>query len=363
VNFHPAADLFPMMSDEEFAGLCADINTNGLLEHIRVDSKSQTIIDGRNRYKACLKLGVEPKYEWWDGDDPYSYVASMNLHRRHLETGQKAAIGALIAEEKYKAEAAKRQVALAGTRKPDLVAILPQGQEDIGRSRELAAKEVGVSARYVGEAERIKRESPQTFEKLLTGAVTLPQAKRELDLGQREARLTTPGAFPEGKFRVIYADPPWQYSHEMTPSYGAVKYHYSQMDTTAIATLPISDLASDDAVLFLWVTSPKLEECFRVINAWGFKYKASFVWDKVKHNWGHYNSVRHEMLLICTRGSCTPDVPDLVDSVVSIERSDKHSEKPAYFRELIDKLYPHGPRLELFAREAAENWEVWGNEC
>jgi hypothetical protein len=65
-----------------------------------------------------------------------------------------------------------------------------------------------------------------------------------------------------------------------------------------------------------------------VIEAWGFTYKTSFVWDKVRHNYGHYNSVRHELLLVCTRGSCTPDEPTpMPDSVVVEERSDVHSER------------------------------------
>ncbi len=109
------------------------------------------------------------------------------------------------------------------------------------------------------------------------------------------------------------------------------------------------------------MTSPFLEKSFKVINSWGFKYKTSFVWDKIKHNFGHYNSVRHEFLLIAIKGSCTPDIKDLHDSVVSITRSGKHSEKPSYFRELIEKMY-EGKRIELFSRSEYDGWDVWGNE-
>ena len=122
----------------------------------------------------------------------------------------------------------------------------------------------------------------------------------------------------------------------------------------------LGSILEDDAVLFLWVTSPFLESCFKVIKAWGFKYKTSFVWDKVKHNFGHYNSVRHEFLLVCTRGSCTPNVQKLFDSVQVIERNGRHSEKPEEFREIIDTLYPHGKRLEMFARTRVEGWDAWG---
>jgi N6-adenosine-specific RNA methylase IME4 len=77
---------------------------------------------------------------------------------------------------------------------------------------------------------------------------------------------------------------------------------------------------------------------------------------------GHYNSVRHEILLICTKGSCTPQNVKLFDSVQSIERTE-HSVKPEAFREIIDTLYPHGKRIELFARRSLPGeWKGWGNE-
>ncbi len=158
---------------------------------------------------------------------------------------------------------------------------------------------------------------------------------------------------------MIYADPPWSYNDKQDTVYhgGAVK-HYPTMPLEDICALPIP--AEKDAVLFLWTTSPMLEDAFKVINAWGFKYKSSFIWDKVATAMGNYNSVRHEFLLICVRGSCVPDVPKRLDSVVSIERT-VHSRKPEEFRQIIDTLYPVGERLEMFARESAEGWDVWGN--
>jgi len=166
---------------------------------------------------------------------------------------------------------------------------------------------------------------------------------------------------PNGKFRVIYADPPWKYSNSMPEYFSEQANHYQLMSVDEIAAMDIKSLVEDNAVLFLWVTSPILRESFKVIDAWGFEYKSSFVWDKIKHNMGHYNSVRHEFLLICTRGSCTPDNIKLFDSVQSIERTE-HSEKPQFFREIIDTLYTHGRKIELFARKKVEGWEAFGNE-
>ena len=99
-----------------------------------------------------------------------------------------------------------------------------------------------------------------------------------------------------------------------------------------------------------------------LVKSWGFKYKTQFVWDKVKHNMGHYNSVRHELLLIATKGKCTPDNVQLFDSVQTIERTEKHSEKPDEFRSIIETLYTYGNKIELFARTKIDGWEVFGNE-
>lgn len=168
------------------------------------------------------------------------------------------------------------------------------------------------------------------------------------------------------KYAVIYADPPWQYSsgdqHSTEEQDTVLGDHYPSMSLGEICQLPQANLAATDCVLFLWCTSPTLEEAFQVINAWGFNYKASMVWDKVAHNVGHYVSVRHELLLIATKGQ-PPKVPKLVDSVYMEERTE-HSRKPEYFRDLIDELYPSGTRLEMFARgELPEHWQGWGNEC
>ena len=168
---------------------------------------------------------------------------------------------------------------------------------------------------------------------------------------------------PDGKYNVIYADPPWKYSDKLIEGYGAAEHHYPAMSIEELCALDVKSKVASDAVLFLWVTSPFLDECWPVIKAWGFEYKSSFVWDKVKHNYGHYNSVRHELLLICTRGSCLPESRTLHDSVISKERSPKHSEKPEYFRSLICSMYPNGKKLELFGRKKVNGWTVYGNEA
>lgn len=169
------------------------------------------------------------------------------------------------------------------------------------------------------------------------------------------------------KYRVVYADPPWYYGNDISKAKSGSSYtrpedHYPTMKTSEICDLPVRDIVEDNAVLFIWVTSPLLEESFSVVNAWGFTYKTSFVWDKVGHNFGHYNSVRHEFLLICTKGSCTPDNKKLIDSVQTIEKSRTHSEKPVAFYEIIESMYTQGGKIELFARSKREGWDSFGNQ-
>lgn len=166
------------------------------------------------------------------------------------------------------------------------------------------------------------------------------------------------------KFRVIYADPAWSYNDKQnTPNLGGAEKHYGTMSNNDIYNLPVNNITEKDAVLFLWVTSPLLKEGMQTINSWGFNYKTSFIWDKVRHNMGHYNSVRHEFLLVATKGNCTPDNKKLHNSVQRIEKSDRHSEKPIEFLDIIDELYSYGNKIELFCRDIKkQNWYGWGNE-
>ena len=364
-EFHPAAMLLPLLDGEEYERLRADIAANGQIEPIWLHPDGR-ILDGRNRYIACRDLGIAPRFRQWDGrGSAVGFALSLNLHRRHLNSSQQAAVAVATAEfvEALEREARERQAhgqTAPGQALPQFIA----EASDAGEAREKLADLFDTNRQYISDAKRLAVDAPDLFEQVRAGEMSIPQAKREAVTRQR--RETPP--LPTGnKYRVLYADPPWRYGNSgiigATDHYGHTGRHYPSLSIDELCALPVGELADDDAVLFLWVTSPLLAECFAVIRAWGFAYKTSFIWDKVRHNFGHYNSVRHELLLVCTRGRATPDTPTLYDSVQTIERSNTHSEKPAAFRDIIDDLYPHGRRLELFARTvAAGNWEVWGNE-
>jgi N6-adenosine-specific RNA methylase IME4/ParB-like chromosome segregation protein Spo0J len=379
MEFHPVANIFPLMEGADFDALVNDIATHGQREAIV--TYEDMILDGRNRYRACERIGLKPVIRAWEGGaSAVEYVVSLNLHRRHLNESQKDMVAARIANMQH-----------GGDRKSDQAANLPL---DHGVSQAAAAAVVGAKERGVHSAAKVLREAePEMVSAVEQGKLSVSVAAKLADaepnfqrsvvdkvnagtkpqeaIRQTKAEQITsrPITQPTGKYRVLYADPPWSYTDALTisnnggatESYGPAVAHYPALSIAELCALPIKDLAESDAVLFLWVTSPILEEAFQVVNAWGFRYKTSFVWDKIKHNMGHYNSVRHEFLLVCTRGSCQPDVRQLFDSVVTEERTE-HSVKPETFRTIIDTIYPHGARIELFARRQVPGWTTWGNE-
>ena len=170
---HPAAKIFPMMSQAELQQMAEDIKEKGLV--VPIELFEGKIVDGRNREAACKLAGVEPEYTEIELDvDPISYVMTLNFHRRQLTASQKAAVAVEI--EAIEARAAKeRQV-----RKPaDSVPAKMPGQK--GDARDKAADKVGVSPRYISDAKKLKAEAPEVFEELKSGEITMPQAKRKLD--------------------------------------------------------------------------------------------------------------------------------------------------------------------------------------
>ena len=168
------------------------------------------------------------------------------------------------------------------------------------------------------------------------------------------------------RYSVIYADPPYQYSNKGVQ--GAAENHYPTMSIEEICTLPIADIAAKDSVLFLWVTFPMLPEALRVISAWGFKFKTvAFVWlklNKKAKTWlyglGFWTRSNAEICLLATRGH--PKRQDKGIHQFIISPVEAHSKKPDEARDKIVRLMGDLPRVELFARQQAPGWDVWGNE-
>jgi N6-adenosine-specific RNA methylase IME4 len=192
----------------------------------------------------------------------------------------------------------------------------------------------------------------------------LRQAIRDYE---RNARLIEKGAdlhtaeldtLPAGIYRVIYADPPWRYDN--TGFDQSAAEHYPTMSTDELLDLPVGRLAAEPCAIYLWATVPLMPEAFQVMNAWGFEYRTHRIWVKNKApSMGWWLRTNHEVLLVgTTNGNAHPS--ERVESVVA-ESVERHSQKPAVFREDIARCHD-GPRVELFARDRAEGWDSWGNE-
>jgi len=376
--------LIPPLSGDEFRQLEENILNEGIREKIIL--WQGMIIDGHNRYEIAQKHGLEFKTtekEFSDRDAVKIWIIKNQFGRRNLSAYDRSRL-ALELEPLIAGKARERQKGGQG----GVLLSQKSVEAKIDTQKEIAGL-AGVSHDTIAKVKTIEQKAaPEIKEKLSSGEVSINQAYKEIKQAEKKQELEQKKQEyaervqeisllkderkidlfdTDKKFRIIYADPPWSYNDKCeagaVQSGGVEVRHYDVMSIDQLCDLPVEEITEKNSVLFMWVTSPLLDECFDVIKSWGFKYKASFVWDKVSHNMGHYNSVRHEFLLICTKGSCLPDEKKLIDSVQSIEKTNKHSQKPIEFMNIIDELYTHGDRIELFCREAQkENWFFWGNE-
>jgi len=134
------------------------------------------------------------------------------------------------------------------------------------------------------------------------------------------------------------------------------------MSTEDICAMPVKDIAANDAALFLWTTNAHKAKAFKVIDAWGFAYRSSIIWDKEKVSLGYYVRNQHEELLIAIRGNLSkPSYDARVPSVLNVPKRE-HSRKPDEVYTIIERMYPNLPKLELFARQKRDGWASWGNE-
>ena len=176
------------------------------------------------------------------------------------------------------------------------------------------------------------------------------------------------------KYNIIYADPPWSFSSKELQKYGGERFtsiekHYKTQSKDWIKKLPVSTIAEDDCALFMWTTDAHMKEAIETIEAWGFKYvTVAFVWEKLTTkgntvcNLGAWTMKNYELCLFATRGAMLKHkkVNNIMQKVAA-ERT-KHSKKPHKVRENIELLFGNLPRIELFARNKSEGWDVWGNE-
>lgn len=171
------------------------------------------------------------------------------------------------------------------------------------------------------------------------------------------------------KYKIIYADPPWQYRVYSKKGQGrSAENHYHTMNIKDIMALPVDKIADKDCILFLWITFPCLKEGIEVMERWGFKYKTcGFNWvkrNKKKNTYfmglGFWTRSNSEVCLIGTKGQ--PKRVSKSVSQICDARIMEHSKKPAEIRERIVELCGELPRIELFARDKVKGWDSLGDE-
>jgi N6-adenosine-specific RNA methylase IME4 len=376
-EFHPLANIFPLVEGVEFDDLVADIGAHGLREPIVLFEDK--VLDGRNRLRACEAAGVGPTFTVYTGDDPVSYVVSLNLRRRHLDESQRAMVAAKLATLKD----GQRADLVEGLPIGRASALLNVGERSVARAREVqehgaselvhaveqGAVSVSAAAAIASQSIEEQREILALVEPklILKAAQKINARKAEKRHAERIARLVTVSnnnsPLPsDRRYPVVYCDPPWRRPDGTSTPNREIENHYPTLTTEEICALPVGALATDDAVLFLWSVAPNLPEALQVMAAWGFEYATSVVWVKHAVGTGHWVRNRHELLLIGRRGDMPHPAPAARrDSVIEAPRRE-HSRKPDEAYEMIEQMYPELPKIELFARSARPGWDVWGNE-
>ncbi len=174
---------------------------------------------------------------------------------------------------------------------------------------------------------------------------------------------------PDGRYDIIYADPPWDYKGQLqhagagSSDTGGAARHYSTVTLDDLKCLDVRSIAADDCLLFMWSSSPHLDQAIDLGKTWGFAWATvGFVWNKQRVNPGFYTMSQCELCLIFKYGKIpTPRGARNVRQLVS-ERRGKHSAKPEEVRARIEEMFPNQSKIELFARCRADGWAAWGHE-
>lgn len=240
----------------------------------------------------------------------------------------------------------------------------------------LKLADLGLDYRQSHEFQRLARHDWADYDTIFREELAKADGGQEISTAEalricrsfcRPGEPTWPEA-PPGVFDIVYADPPWQYDFAQAPESGllssgrSIEQQYPTASVEELCAMPLPAVA-EDAMLFLWATSPKLAEALRVLEAWGFTYRTNMVWVKDRIGMGYYARQRHELLLIAKRGDYpAPAEHTRPDSVLEAPRGE-HSAKPREVYGLLQSMYPEGRFLELFSRgDVPAGWTGWGNE-
>lgn len=366
--------LIPALSAEEYGQLEENILHDGIRDALIV--WDGILLDGHNRYEIAQKYNLPYEVQEMNFDsraDAERWVILNQFGRRNLSAYDRSIL-ALRLKPIIAAQAKAQQIRTAENRVCQI-----SDKQEIDTKKEIA-KAAGVSHDTIAKVEKIEaKAAPEIKAAVKSGEMSINQAyqatRREEKKAEVQKRIeeyaeVQTGVIdiekPEKKYNIVYADPPWRYWESGNKNQSE---HYKTMTIDEICDLPIKDISAEDSVLFLWVTYPILAEAFRVIESWGFKYStAAFVWvkknktaDSPFFGCGAWTRANSELCLLATRGSVQrldATISQIVESPI-----EEHSKKPEIVRELIERLVGKLPRVELFCRNPADGWDVWGNEA
>lgn len=394
LQFHPASEIFELIEGAEFDALVENIARHGLINDIWLHPDG-SILDGRNRYRACLEAGIEPRFQTWDGIGfAADFVWSLNATRRHLEGNARKIAAAKYAIELEREGEERRLANLkkgveAPTASNDAIG-------ELGRSREIAAEKFNESAKSVERAVKVVKDGapelikavergdvsvsaaadvatlpkPQQAEIVARGEKEILEAAKTIRQEKAEARraelalvkLNKP-ALPAGKYETIVIDPPWameKIERDVAPN--QVAFEYPTMSEAELADFDVPSIAADDCHLFCWTTHKFLPTALRLVEAWGFRYVLTMVWHKPggfqPFGLPQYNC---EFVVYARKG--TPKFADTKSFFTCFDAPRReHSRKPDEFYEVIHRV-TDGPRIDVFSRENRNGFDQFGNEA
>jgi len=367
-------DLIPALTAEEFAQLEANCIAEGIRENIL--TWQGFIIDGHNRYEIAQKhglpFGTQEKH-FKDENDVREWMILNQFGRRNLSSYQRSVL-ALQLESVFSAKAKENLSKTGGDKKSGCQISDKPIIEAIDTKKEIA-KVANVSHDTIAKVKKIEATAtPEVKAKLSTGEVSINQAyqeiKKEEKKAERDQRIEETKQKieqenliqPDKKYHVIAIDPPWAYSekggfdsenYDSVSNRGAVDYPTMSINQIKGIELP----AAENCVLFLWTTHAFLEDSFSLVRQWGFQYKATLVWDKVKMGIGRTVRMQLEFCLLAVKGN--PIIQGSSERDLIVESRREHSRKPEAFYEMVERMCI-GNKLDYFSRQNRANWDHYG---
>jgi len=317
IQSHEYADIFPMMDGTDFDNLKKDLTDNGFDRTRPIILHDSKILDGRNRFKACIELNIKPSFEKFEGEEPLKFVISTNLNRRHLTESQRACVSQDCLPF-FEAEAKKRE--FGGIPVPNL---------EQGRSVEHAGKMFNVGKTYVSEAKKIKEVRPELFEEVKQGKRKLHEVFAEIkkeetilklkeDVKEVESEelnlfegdcLTEINKIENDSVACLIIDPP--YGIDYQSNYKLAKHDKIDSDISDAFKLLDKSLKmvkpkmKKDSHVYIFTTWKVYEKVKPIVEKY-FEVKNCLIWNKNNWSMGDLNgnyAEKYEMIIFATQGN------------------------------------------------------------